>query len=251
MTNVDISGRCVLIAGAFTDLGRHFALTLAQAGAKVALAGRRIEGGKKLANQIREKGGEAIVVRMDPARAESVTSAVALVERELGAIRILVNGASVTTKPNLEGADEGSNVVDVDVTGAWRVAQAVAQRMREHGQGGSIINIASITGMRTSGGISSLLAARPGLIQLTSAMALELARYDIRVNALAPGYIETEASRDFFASQVGRELISRIPQQRVGHSEDLDGPLMLLASDASRFMTGSVLVVDGGALVSS
>jgi len=251
MTNVDISGRCVLIAGAFTDLGSHFALTLAQAGAKVALAGRRIEGGKKLANQIREKGGEAIVVRMDPARAESVTSAVALVERELGAIRILVNGASVTTKPNLEGADEGSNVVDVDVTGAWRVAQAVAQRMREHGQGGSIINIASITGMRTSGGISSLLAARPGLIQLTSAMALELARYDIRVNALAPGYIETEASRDFFASQVGRELISRIPQQRVGHSEDLDGPLMLLASDASRFMTGSVLVVDGGALVSS
>jgi NAD(P)-dependent dehydrogenase (short-subunit alcohol dehydrogenase family) len=241
----------VLITGAFTDLGRHFALTLAQAGAKVALAGRRIEGGKKLANQIREKGGEAIVVRMDPARAESVTSAVALVERELGAIRILVNGASVTTKPNLEGADEGSNVVDVDVTGAWRVAQAVAQRMREHGQGGSIINIASITGMRTSGGISSLLAARPGLIQLTSAMALELARYDIRVNALAPGYIETEASRDFFASQVGRELISRIPQQRVGHSEDLDGPLMLLASDASRFMTGSVLVVDGGALVSS
>jgi NAD(P)-dependent dehydrogenase (short-subunit alcohol dehydrogenase family) len=241
----------VLIAGAFTDLGRHFALTLAQAGAKVALAGRRIEGGKKLANQIREKGGEAIVVRMDPARAESVTSAVALVERELGAIRILVNGASVTTKPNLEGADEGSNVVDVDVTGAWRVAQAVAQRMREHGQGGSIINIASITGMRTSGGISSLLAARPGLIQLTSAMALELARYDIRVNALAPGYIETEASRDFFASQVGRELISRFPQQRVGHSEDLDGPLMLLASDASRFMTGSVLVVDGGALVSS
>jgi NAD(P)-dependent dehydrogenase (short-subunit alcohol dehydrogenase family) len=176
---------------------------------------------------------------------------VALVERELGAIRILVNGASVTTKPNVEGADEGSNVVDVDVTGAWRVAQAVALRMREHGQGGSIINIASITGMRATGAVSSLLAARPGLIQLTSAMALELARYDIRVNAIAPGYIETEASRDFFASQVGQELISRIPQQRVGHSEDLDGPLMLLASDASRFMTGSVLVVDGGALVRS
>jgi NAD(P)-dependent dehydrogenase (short-subunit alcohol dehydrogenase family) len=153
MTNVDISGRCVLIVGAFTDLGRHFALTLAQAGAKVALAGRRIEGGKRLANQIREKGGEAIVVRMDPARAESVTSAVALVERELGAIRILVNGASVTTKPNVEGADEGSNVVDVDVTGAWRVAQAVALRMREHGQGGSIINIASITGMRATGAV--------------------------------------------------------------------------------------------------
>jgi NAD(P)-dependent dehydrogenase (short-subunit alcohol dehydrogenase family) len=251
MTNADIAGRCVLVAGAFTDLGRHFALTLAEAGAKVALAGRRIEGGKKLADQIRENGGEAMVVRMDPARAQSVTSAVALVERELGAIRILVNGASVTTKPSVEGTDQGSNVVDVDVTGAWRVAQAVAQRMREHGQGGSIINIASITGMRATSGISSLLAARPGLIQLTSAMALELARYDIRVNAIAPGYIETEASREFFASQVGQELIRRIPQQRVGHSEDLDGPLMLLASDASRFMTGSVLVVDGGALVSS
>ena len=251
MTNVDIAGRCVLVAGAFTDLGRHFALTLAQAGAKVALAGRRVEGGKKLADQIRESGGEALVVRMDPARAKSVMSAVAVVERELGAIRILVNGASVTTKPSVEGADQGSNVVDVDVTGAWRVAQAVAQRMREHGHGGSIINIASITGMRPTGAISSLLAARPGLIQLTSAMALELARYDIRVNAIAPGYIETEASRAFFASQVGQELISRIPQQRVGRTEDLDGPLMLLASDASRFMTGSVLVVDGGALVSS
>jgi NAD(P)-dependent dehydrogenase (short-subunit alcohol dehydrogenase family) len=241
----------VLVAGAFTDLGRHFALTLAQAGAKVALAGRRIEGGKKLAGQIRENGGEALVVRMDPARAESVTNAVAVVERELGAIRILVNGASVTTKPSVEGADQGSNVVDVDVTGAWRVAQAVAQRMREHGQGGSIINIASIGGIRSTGPISSLLAARPGLIQLTSAMALELARYDIRVNAIAPGYIETETSRDFFASQVGKELIKRIPQQRVGQTEDLDGPLMLLASDASRFMTGSVLVVDGGALASA
>ncbi|HYL19599.1 MAG TPA: SDR family oxidoreductase [Burkholderiales bacterium] len=251
MTNADIAGRCVLVAGAFTDLGRHFALTLAQAGAKVALAGRRIEGGKKLADQIRDNGGEAIVVRMDPARVESVTSAVAIVERELGAIRILVNGASVTTKPSVEGADKGSNVVDVDVTGAWRVAQAVAQRMREHGQGGSIINIASLTGMRATGAVSSLLAARPGLIQLTSAMALELARYDIRVNAIAPGYIETEASREFFASQVGKELISRIPQRRVGRSEDLDGPLMLLASDASRFMTGSVLVVDGGALLSA
>ncbi len=123
--------------------------------------------------------------------------------------------------------------------------------MREHGQGGSIINIASITGLRVAAAISSYVASKAGLIQLTKAMALELARYNIRVNALAPGYIETDLNREFFATEAGQTLVKRIPQRRIGKPEYLDGPLMLLASDASEFMTGSVLVVDGGHLVSS
>jgi NAD(P)-dependent dehydrogenase (short-subunit alcohol dehydrogenase family) len=251
--NTSISGRCALVTGAFSGLGRHFALTLAAAGAKVGLAGRRVEGGKRLATEIRASGGEAIVVRMDVMRPDSVASAVARVERELGAIRILVNNAGVaTTKPCLEESEEEwSGVVDVNLTGAWRVAQSVAQRMREHGQGGSIINIASITGLRVAAAISSYVASKAGLIQLTKAMALELARYNIRVNALAPGYIETDLNREFFATEAGQTLVKRIPRRRIGRPEYLDGPLMLLASDASEFMTGSVLVVDGGHLVSS
>jgi NAD(P)-dependent dehydrogenase (short-subunit alcohol dehydrogenase family) len=253
VNNTAVTGRCALVTGAFSGLGRHFALTLARAGARVGLTGRRVEVGKRLATEIRASGGEAIVARMDVMRSDSVASAVATVERELGAIRILVNNAGVaTTKPCLDvSEEEWSGVVDVNLTGAWRVAQAVAQRMREHGQGGSIINIASITGLRVASQISSYVASKAALIQLTKAMALELARYNIRVNALAPGYIETDLNREFFATEAGQTLIQRIPQRRIGQPEDLDGPLMLLASDASEFMTGSVLVVDGGHLVSS
>jgi NAD(P)-dependent dehydrogenase (short-subunit alcohol dehydrogenase family) len=131
------------------------------------------------------------------------------------------------------------------------VAQAVAHHMRNSGHGGSIVNIASITGLRVAGAISAYVASKAGLIQLTKAMALELARYNIRVNALAPGYVETDLNRDFFASEAGQTLIKRIPQRRIGKPEELDGPLLLLAGDASSYMTGSVLVVDGGHLVSS
>jgi NAD(P)-dependent dehydrogenase (short-subunit alcohol dehydrogenase family) len=137
------------------------------------------------------------------------------------------------------------------VTGAWRVAQAAARHMRDHGQGGSIVNIASITGLRVAGAISVYVASKAGLIQLTKAMALELARYNIRVNALAPGYIETDINRDFFVSDAGLALIKRIPQRHTGKAEELDGPLLLLCSDASSYMTGSVLVADGGHLISS
>jgi NAD(P)-dependent dehydrogenase (short-subunit alcohol dehydrogenase family) len=248
-----VQGKVALVTGAFGGLGRHFALTLAHAGAAVGITGRRMEAGEQLAGEIRAAGGRAAARRMDVTDPHSVREAIDGIAAELGPITVVVNNAGVAvTKPFLEVSEQDwSDVVDVNLTGAWRVAQAAARHMRDHGQGGSIVNIASITGLRVAGAISAYVASKAGLIQLTKAMALELARCNIRVNALAPGYIETDINRDFFSSDAGQALIKRIPQRRIGKAEELDGPLLLLCSDASSYMTGSVLVADGGHLVSS
>jgi len=253
MFEQSLTGKCALVTGAFGGLGRHFALTLATAGASVALAGRRMNVGQKVAAEIRAAGGRASIHAMDVTDPESVRAAIEDAAGELGPVTILVNNAGVAvTKPFLDVTEtDWASVVDVNLNGAWRVAQATARHMKANGRGGSIINIASITGLRVAGSISSYVASKAGLIQLTKAMALELARFNIRVNALAPGYIETDINRDFFATESGQTLVKRIPQRRIGKPEELDGPLLLLASDASSYMTGSVLAVDGGHLVSS
>lgn len=253
MFQISLAGKCALVTGAFGGLGRHFALTLADAGAAVGLVGRRIAEGEKLAAEIRGRGGRAHACAMDVTRADSVQAAFEGVAGALGPIEVLVNNAGVAvTRPFLDVSEEDwASVVDVNLNGAWRVAQAGARHMRDHARGGSIVNIASITGLRVAGAISAYVASKAGLIQLTKAMALELARQRIRVNALAPGYIETDINRDFFAGEAGQALIKRIPQRRIGKPEELDGPLLLLASDAGSYMTGSVLVADGGHLVSS
>ena len=248
-----LHGKCALVTGAFGGLGRHFALTLVRAGARVGLVGRRVQAGEALAAEIRAAGGEVAVQAMDVTDPQSVQEAVDTVIGALGPLDVLVNNAGVAvTKPFLEITEQDWNdVIEVNLNGAWRVAQCVARHMRERRRGGSIINIASITGLRVAGAISAYVASKAGLIQLTQAMALELARHGIRVNALAPGYVETDINREFFASEAGQALIKRIPQRRIGKPEELDGPLLLLASDASSYMTGSVLVADGGHLVSS
>ena len=253
MFEQSLTGKCALVTGAFGGLGRHFALTLATAGASVALAGRRMNVGQKVAAEIRAAGGRASIHAMDVTDPESVRAAIEDAAGELGPVTILVNNAGVAvTKPFLDVTEtDWASVVDVNLNGAWRVAQATARHMKANGRGGSIINIASITGLRVAGSISSYVASKAGLIQLTKAMALELARFNIRVNALAPGYIETDINRDFFATESGQTLVKRIPQRRIGKPEELDAPLLLLASDASSYMTGSVLAVDGGHLVSS
>ena len=248
-----LQGKCALVTGAFGGLGRHFALTLVRAGARVGLVGRRVEAGEALAAEIRAAGGTCSVQAMDVTDPQSVQRAVDGVVQALGPLDVLVNNAGVAvTKAFLDLTEKDWNdVVDVNLNGAWRVAQCVARHMRDSKRGGSIVNIASITGIRVAGAISAYVASKAGLIQLTEAMALELARYRIRVNALAPGYIETDINRDFFTSEAGQALIKRIPQRRIGQAEELDGPLLLLASDASSYMTGSVIVADGGHLVSS
>lgn len=247
-----LDGRCALVTGASGSLGRHFADVLARAGAAVVVASRRLDRLETIAAGIRAAGGEAMAVALDVTDAGSIGAAFAAAEASLGPVTVVVNNAGLTvSKPLLEHDEaDWDKVMDTNLKGAWLVAQEAARRMTASG-GGNIINIASILGLRVAGAVPVYSASKAGLIHLTRAMALDLARYEIRVNALAPGYFETELNRDFFAGEAGRRLIKRIPQRRLGRLEDLDGALLYLASDASRYVTGSVVAVDGGHLVSS
>ena len=242
-----LAGQTALVTGASSGLGRHFARVLAAHGAKVAIGARRMDKLVTLAEEIRASGGEALLVELDVTDEASVEQAIGRSADALSGLDILINNAGIViAKPVLEmSLDEWDAQVATNLRGAFIVARAAARRMAEQG-GGSIVNIASIAGLRTGGHISAYAASKAGLIHLTRNLAIELARSKVRVNALAPGYIETELNTEFFASKAGEDLIKRIPQRRLGRPEDLDGPLLLLASDASRYMTGAVLVVDGG-----
>lgn len=249
----DLRSKNALVTGAFSGLGRHFALTLARAGCKVALAGRRLADGEKLLAKIRADGGDGCVVAMDVRDRGSVDAAVDAATKALGPIRILVNNAGIgVTRPALDySEDDWMSVIDTNLNGAWRATQSVARKLRDAGEPGSIINIASILGIRVIRQVPAYVAAKAGMIGLTKALALELARYRIRVNALAPGYIETDLNRHVFETEAGKAMIARIPQRRLGQAAQLDAPLLLLASDASDLMTGSVLTVDGGHLAAA
>lgn len=248
-----LAGRVALVTGASSGLGRHFARTLAQAGASVVVAARRIDKLADVVAEIQALGREAWAVPLDVTDAASVKAAFdALAAQGLTADIVVNNAGVAVSRPLLEQTEaDWDGVVDTNLKGAWLVAQEAARRLVAAGLPGSIVNISSITGERVAGGVAPYCASKAGLIQLTRAMALELARSRIRVNALAPGYIVTELNQTFLASSAGERLRSRIPQQRFGRVEDLDGPLLLLASEAGAFVTGSVLAVDGGHLVSS
>ncbi len=248
---MQVEGKTALVTGASSGLGRHFARLLAREGARVVVAARRLDALSALADEIGGEGGTCIPVAMDVTDPEAVATAFRQIERELaGPLSILVNNAGVAqTRAALDlDASEWAQVIQPNLTGAFLVAQQAARMMR-HG-GGTIVNVASILGERVSKGLAAYAASKAGLIQLTKALALEWAPLDIRVNALAPGYIETDLNRDFFASDAGQRLVSRIPQKRLGQMHDLDGPLLLLCSDQSRYITGAVIAVDGGHLVS-
>jgi NAD(P)-dependent dehydrogenase (short-subunit alcohol dehydrogenase family) len=253
MITASLTNSIALVTGASSGLGRHFATVLARAGAAVVLAARRVELLEELAGIIAATGGRALPVRMDVTDAASVTAAFEHVAAKLGVPDIVVNNSGVTvTKPVLEQTEaDWDMVLDTNLKGAFLVSTAAARRLRAAGRGGSIINIASILAFRQAGGLTPYAASKGGMVQLTRTMALELARYDIRVNAIAPGYISTDMNRQFWDTPQGAEMIRRIPQRRLGQPEDLDGPLLLLASDASRFMTGVVIPVDGGHLLST
>ena len=193
-------------------------------------------------------GGRAVPIALDVTDPASVAAAVTAAEQELGGIAILVNNAgTVVAKPVLEHTvEDWDTVVDTNLKGAWLMAREVAGHMVRLGHGGSIVNIASILGSVVTQRVPSYCASKAALIHLTKALELELARHKIRVNAIAPGYYETAMTRESLNSEAGRAMIKTIPQRRIGRLEDLDGPLLLLASDASRYMTGTVLTVDGG-----
>ena len=247
-----VAGKVALITGASSGFGRHFAKVLAREGAKVGLAARRVDALQSLAQEIRSAGGVAAVAQLDVAEVASISTAVAAIERELGRIDVLVNNSGISiVKPTLEYTEQDWDaVLDVNLKGAFFVATEVARRMRTDARGGSIINIESILSFRQTGHIPAYVASKAGLTQLTRTLALELARYNIRVNGIAPGYFSTDINSGYLASEAGAAMIKRIPQRRAGNVEDLEGPLLLLASDASRYMTGTTLVVDGGHLVS-
>jgi NAD(P)-dependent dehydrogenase (short-subunit alcohol dehydrogenase family) len=244
----DLKGKTALVTGASGGLGLHFARLLASHGVRVTLAARRVEALKQACEDIAAAGGEAIAQALDVADAASV-------RRALDGTRfdILINNAGIsgTGRAADLSEDDWDAVIDTNLKGVFLVAQAVARGMHEAGRGGAIVNIASILGTRVVGGVSAYAASKAGVIQLTKALALEWARDGIRVNALCPGYIETDINRDFFATEPGQQLIRRIPQRRLGRADELDGALLLLASHAGSYITGASLAVDGGHLVSS
>ncbi|HYC38475.1 MAG TPA: glucose 1-dehydrogenase [Usitatibacter sp.] len=249
----DISGKVALVTGASSGLGDHFARTLAASGATVIAGARRTDRLAALADEIARSGGKAHAVAMDVTDPASVAAAFERAAQLAGAPDIVVNNAGIAqAKAALDLTEaDWRQVMDTNLDGAWRVAQAGAKAMVTAKKGGSIVNIASILGLRVAGSLLAYTAAKAALVQATQALALEWARYRIRVNAIAPGYIETEINAGFFKTEAGQAMVKRVPQRRIGTASELDGALLLLASDAGSYMTGSTLVVDGGHLVSS
>ena len=249
----DVGGKVAFVTGASSGLGEHFARTLAAAGAVVVVGARRTDRLEALVAGIAESGGRAHAVALDVSNAPSVEKGVARAVELAGPIDILVNNAGVAqTKVSLElTEDDWRGVMNTNLDGAWRMAQAAAKSMLAAKRGGSIVNIASVLGLRVANQLLAYAAAKAALIQVTKALALEWARHGIRVNAIAPGYVETEINRGFFQTDAGQAMVKRVPQRRIGTPADLDGALLLLASGASSYMTGSVVVVDGGHLVNS
>jgi NAD(P)-dependent dehydrogenase (short-subunit alcohol dehydrogenase family) len=246
-----LAGKSALVTGASSGLGQHFARVLAAAGAKVAIAARRLDRLQQLEAEFRAAGAEAAAVVLDVTDRASVVRAFDAAEAALGPVTILVNNAGVPSGTYFLELTEQDwrTLMDVNLDGVFRVGQEAARRMAEKRTGGSIVNIASILGFGAIKSLSSYAASKAAVISLTKSMALELARDNIRVNALAPGYFATEFNDAFLASEAGKRLLSRVPMGRAGRLEELDGPLLLLASDAGAFMTGSVITVDGGHLL--
>lgn len=249
----DLTGKVALVTGASSGLGVHFARTLAAAGASVAIAARRADRLVSLQAELQAAGAKAVAVELDVQSGDSITAAFAAAEKALGPIDIVINNAGISiVKPALEmPVEDWDAVVNTNLRGAWLVAQTAGKRWLMGKRPGVIVNIASILGLRTIGQVAPYNASKAGLIHLTRALAMEWARHDIRVNAICPGYIETEMNSDFWKTPAGQRLIDRIPQRRIGKPEHLDGALLLLSSEAGSFMTGSVLTVDGGHTVSS
>lgn len=248
--NITLDGKTALVTGASSGLGRHFANVLAARGATVLLAARRRAALDEACAQISAAGGKAQAITLDVGDEASINAAFA---GFASAPDIIINNAGISGESPALGMDAAGfdRVMDTNLRGAFLVAKSAAVALRAAGKGGSIVNIASILGHRVAGNVSAYAASKAGLVHLTKALALEWARYGVRVNALCPGYVETEINSDFFASEVGQALIKRIPQRRLGKPQDLDGALLLLASDAGAYITGASIAIDGGHLVSS
>lgn len=246
MNRFDLTGKTALVTGASSGLGAHFATVLAEAGATVVLAARRMDRLEALAAKIGER---AIPVALDVTDADSIAACFAAIESKTGgAADIIINNSGLSREgfATQMSDEDWDMVMDTNLKGVWRVAKAGANAMMAAGKGGSIINIASILGLRVSPTLSAYSASKAAVDHLTRAMASELARGGIRVNAIAPGYFHTEINEEFMGTELFAKLVKKVPMRRIGEVEELSGPLLLLASDAGGYMTGATLVVDGG-----
>jgi len=254
--NIDLSGRVALVTGASSGLGEQFAKTLAKAGAGVVLAGRRVERLKALRAEIQAEGGDAHVVTLDVTDHDSIKAAVAHAETEMGTIDILVNNSGVGTTQLLTEVteDDFDHVFDTNTRGAFFVAQEVGKRMiaRSKGAapgtftGGRIVNIASVAGLKPLSRIGVYAMSKAAVVHMTRAMALEWGRYGINVNAICPGYIDTEINHHQWSTEQGKKLIEMLPRKRVGQPQDLDSVLMMLVANESHFVNGAVIQADDG-----
>ncbi|MBI5276318.1 MAG: SDR family oxidoreductase [Burkholderiales bacterium] len=254
--SIDLSGRVAFITGASGGLGAQFARVLARAGAAVVLASRRVEKLKDLRAQIEGEGGDAHVLALDVTDIDSIKAAVAHAETEVGSIDILVNNSGVSITRRIQEVDEQEFdfVFDTNVKGAFFVAQEVGKRMLARAQGaapgtftgGRIVNVASMAGIRTLPQIGVYAMSKAAVIQMTKAFALEWGRFGINVNALCPGYIDTEINHHHWSTEQGQRLIAMLPRKRLGRPEDLDALIVLLASDQSHFVNGAVIAADDG-----
>jgi len=244
-----LDGRVALVTGASSGLGRHFATVLSEAGATVILAARRRERLESLAAEL----GNAHVVDLDVTDSGSVDTAFAEIDGKGLEPDVVVNNAGIARKGFVSELPEEDwdAVLDTNLKGVFLVSKAASQRMIRRGEGGSIVNIASVLGYRVSKALAAYIAAKSGVVNFTKALALENVRYGIRVNSIAPGYFSTEINEDFLETDAGRQMLKAVPMRRAGRYAELSGPLLLLASDAGSYMTGSNITVDGGHLCSS
>ncbi len=253
---IDLSGRVAFVTGASSGLGAQFARALSRAGAAVVLAARRVERLKTLRAELESEGGDAHVVALDVNSVDSIKSAVAHAETEMGTIDILINNSGVSTTQRLVDVtpDDYDFVMNTNTRGAFFVAQEVARRMiaRSRGAapgtftGGRIVNVASVAGLRVLSQIGVYAMSKAAVIHMTRAMALEWGKFGINVNALCPGYIDTEMNHHQWQTEAGQKLVGMLPRKRVGDPSDLDSALMMLCANQSRFINGTILTADDG-----
>ena len=254
--SIDLSGRVAFITGASSGLGAQFARTLSTAGAAVVLASRRVDKLKELRAEIDGAGGDAHVVELDVTDHDSIKSAVAHAETEVGSIDILVNNSGVSTSQRLQDVmpKDYDYVFDTNVKGSFFVAQEVAKRMLARAQGaapgtytgGRIVNVASVLGLRAIAKLGVYCMSKAAIVHMTRAMALEWGRFGINVNALCPGYIDTEINHLHWQTEQGQKLVQMLPRKRVGQPKDLDALLVMLCSNESHFVNGAVIAADDG-----
>jgi NAD(P)-dependent dehydrogenase (short-subunit alcohol dehydrogenase family) len=249
--SIGIDGKTALVTGASSGLGWRFAQTLARAGAKVALAARSTDKLEQLRHEIEQAGGKACTVKMDVTDVASVRAAVAAAELALGGIDILVNNSGVSKQQRAVEVEEQDYdyVTDTNCKGAFFVAQAVGRSMIARKCPGRIINIASVAGLLVLTQLSTYCMTKAAVIHMTRALAHEWGRYNINVNAICPGYIETGINRDYWQTEGGKKLVGMLPRRRVGQPEDLDGLVLLLACEQSHFINGAVISADDGLAV--